>query len=512
VMRLSGPIDLHVIAHEPTPVAGGGRRRRRRWPRRRPSPINPRRQLAGWALAVLGVALLTLVLANLRSSVSLPTVLLLFLALVVTAAVVGGPAPAFVAAVLGSLSANWYFTPPLYRLTISDPENFVALLVFLGVAGAVSNFVLMSARRAGDATRARAEAQTLATLAATTRSEDPLPALVGALQSAFGLDAVALLSRDAEGSWRVDAAVGSPVPAGPDQATVVEPLSPDVVLALVGDQIAAEDRYVLNAFSAQLAAVLDRGRLRAEAGRAHVLAEANELRSAMLQAVSHDLRTPLAAIKAAASSLQEQDVQWSPEESEEFVETIVEETDRLITLVANLLDMSRLQVGALQSSLQPVSVEEVVLSAMTSLGPRALGIDLQLDDGLAPVTADPALLERAVANVIENAVRWSPPDRPVRVEAGAFANQVDLRVVDQGPGIPMAMREQVFAPFQRLGDTEAGTGVGLGLAVARGFVQAMRGTVEIEDTAGGGTTVVISLPVAADIPATGTEIRSGHER
>jgi len=311
----------------------------------------------------------------------------------------------------------------------------------------------------------------------------------------------------------VEAAAGEPVPTEPGEATLVEPLSPDVVLALVGDQIAAEDRYVLNAFSAQLAAVLDRGRLRAEAGRAHVLAEANELRSALLQAVSHDLRTPLASIKAAASSLQEKDVQWSPEEIEELVATVVEETDRLITLVANLLDMSRLQVGALQSALRPVSIEEVVLAAMASLGPRASAVDLHLDDALPPVEADPALLERAVANVIENAVRWSPPGHPVRVEAGAFGNRVDLRVVDRGPGIPMAMREQVFAPFQRLGDTATGTGVGLGLAVARGFVQAMRGTVEIEDTAGGGTTVVISLPVAAGVAATATETaRSTHER
>jgi two-component system, OmpR family, sensor histidine kinase KdpD len=310
---------------------------------------------------------------------------------------------------------------------------------------------------------------------------------------------------------------------------VVESLSPDVVLALVGDQIAAEDRYVLNAFSAQLAALLDRSRLRAEAGRAHVLAEANELRSALLQAVSHDLRTPLASIKAAASSLQDKDVPWSPDDREEFVATIVEETDRLIALVANLLDMSRLQVGALHSALQPVLLEEVVLSAIASLGPRASApggrgmsprqgrreparIDLHLDDGLPPVEADPALLERAVANVVENAVRWSPPDQPVRIEAGAFGNRVDLRVVDRGPGIPVGLREQVFAPFQRLGDTDAGTGVGLGLAVARGFVQAMRGTVGIEDTAGGGTTVVISLPAAADTTTAGAETARSSRR
>src|SRR5207302_3386920 len=174
--------------------------------------------------------------------------------------------------------------------------------------------------------------------------------------------------------------------------------------------------------------------------------------------------------------------------SAEFIGTIVEETDRLITLVANLLDMSRLQVGALRSALRPVGLDEVVLAAVTSLGPRATGVDLDVPETLPPVEADPALLERAVANVIENAVRWSPPDQRVRVEAGAFDGHVDLRVVDRGPGIPVPLREQVFAPFQRRGDsahdTAALTGaqvkpasVGLGLAVARGFVQAMHGTV-----------------------------------
>jgi two-component system sensor histidine kinase KdpD len=363
----------------------------------------------------------------------------------------------------------------------------------------VSNFVVAAARRAADANRARAEAQTLAALAATTRAEDPLTALVAALRSAFGLDAVAVLRRE-DGRWRVEAAAGEPAPKVPDDATVIEPLSGDVVLALVGERIAAEDRYVLNAFSAQLAAVLDRSRLRAEAGRAHVLAEANELRSALLQAVSHDLRTPLASIKAAASGLQAKDVDWPAEARDELVDTIAEETDRLITLVANLLDMSRLQVGALDSALQPVAVEEVVLSALAGLGARASAVRLELDDGLPAVEADPALLERAVANVVENAVRWAPADQPVRIEAAAFGGRVDLRVVDRGPGIPRDRRDQVFAPFQRLNDTDAGTGVGLGLAVARGFVQAMRGTVEIEDTAGGGATVVISLPAAAGGP------------
>jgi two-component system sensor histidine kinase KdpD len=494
VQRLSGPIDLHIIAQEPGPEE----RARASRLRRSASPIPPRRQLAGWGLALGGVPLLTVVLANLRNSVGLPTVLLLFLALVVTAAAVGGRAPAFTAAVAGSLAANWYFTQPFYRLTIADPENVVALLVFLGVAAMVSDFVVTSARRAADAARARAEAQTLAGLAATIREEDPLLALVEAVRSSFALDAAAVLRRDGD-HWHVEAVAGAPAPSSPEDASLVRPLTDDVVLALVGEHVAAEDRHVLNAFSAHLAAALDRSRLRAEAGRAHVLAEANELRSALLQAVSHDLRTPLATIKAAATTLCETDVQWSPEDSAELAKSIVEETDRLINLVANLLDMSRLQVGALHSALRPVGLEEVVLSAVASLGQRGAHVDVDVPEHLPPVQADAALLERAVANVIDNAVRWSPPGQPVRVEAGAFSGRVDLRVVDRGPGIPVELRQHVFAPFQRQGDTatSAGAGVGLGLAVARGFVQAMHGTVEIEDTAGGGTTLLISLPAGS---------------
>src|SRR5205807_10012898 len=208
--------------------------------------------------------------------------------------------------------------------------------------------------------------------------------------------------------------------------------------------------------------------------------------SALLQAVSHDLRTPLAVIKAAASSLQEKDVDWAPDDSEEFISTIVEETDRLIALVANLLDMSRLQVGALQSSLRPVAVDEVVLAALASLGPRASAVDLHLDEPLPPVVADPALLERAVANVVDNAVRWSPPGQPVRIETGAFGDRVDLRIVDRGPGIPLAMRQHAFAPFPPLSDPRPGTRVALALAVPRGSVQSMRRSVATGASACGG--------------------------
>ncbi len=492
VVRLSGPIDVHVISHEKqdAPAQRAMRRRRRAF-----SPLPPRRRALGWLLAAGGLPLLTLVLANLRGSVGLPTVLVLFLALVVTTAAVGGRQPAFLAAVGGFLSANWFFTPPFYRWTIAEGEHAVALVVSLGVAAVVSHFVDAAARRSLDAARARTEAQTLATLAATTSEDDPLPSLLRHLRDAFGFEAAAVL-RSENGAWSVEATSGEAAPTRPEEADLVEELPPDGILAVVGAGIAAADRLVLNAFAAELTAGRERRRLRAQARRAHQLAEANELRSALLQAVSHDLRTPLASVKASVSSLCQDDVTFSPEETKEFLLTITEETDRLIALVTNLLDMSRIQAGAVEPTLGAVGLEEVVPAALASLGRRAEAVDAELDETLPPVRADAALLERTLANVIGNAARFTPPGRRVRVEAGAFSGRVDVRVIDQGTGIPRIDRERVFQPFQRSGDHHAGGGVGLGLAVARGFVNAMGGTIEIDDTPGGGTTVVISLPVA----------------
>ncbi len=491
VVHLSGSIDLHVISHAKLDQPRQPTARRRR----AYSPLPPRRRALGWFLAAGGVPLLTLALAQLRGSVALPTVLVLFLALVVTTASVGGSRPAFLAAVGGFLCANWYFTPPFHRWTIAEAEHAAALAVFLGVAAIVSHFVDAAARRSIDAARARAEAQTLARLAATTSEDDPLPSLLGHLSEVLGLEGAAVL-RSESGSWLVEATAGAAAPSRPEDADLVEELPPDGVLALVGAGIATGDRFVLNAFASQLAAARERRRLRAQALLAHQLAEANELRSALLQAVSHDLRTPLAGIKVSASSLSQDDVAWSAEETKEFLRTITEETDRLIALVTNLLDMSRIQAGALQPFLEAVGLEEVVPAALASLGRRAEAVDAELDETLPPVRADAALLERTLANLIDNAVRFTPPGRRVRVEAGAFSGLVDVRVIDQGVGIARPDRERVFQPFQRSGDDHAGSGVGLGLAVARGFVNAMGGTIEIDDTAGGGTTFVISLPVA----------------
>jgi len=262
--------------------------------------------------------------------------------------------------------------------------------------------------------------------------------------------------------------------------------------------MSGDDRRVLNIFVTQLGVALERRVLTVQAERAHALTEIDALRSALLQAVSHDLRTPLAGIKASASSLRQVDIQWTPAQVQEFLATIEHETDRLTALVTNLLDMSRIQAGALAVSMRPVGLEEVVPAAVAvieAVGDGRCIVEVDLPETLPEVRADPVLLERIVANLVDNAVAHSPPGTAVRVTAGVVLDRVDLRVVDQGPGVIADDRERIFLPFHRTGDghRSAGAGVGLGLAVARGFARAIGGDLLIEDTPGGGTTMVVEL-------------------
>jgi two-component system sensor histidine kinase KdpD len=242
-------------------------------------------------------------------------------------------------------------------------------------------------------------------------------------------------------------------------------------------------------------------RLQQELASSAVIKEADALRTALLQAVSHDLRAPLANIKADVTSLLSTEVSWDPTTEREFLVSIDEETNRLNRLVGNLLDMSRLQAGVLTLHLGPVALEEVVSAALASLATPTVAVVVEIDAQLPFVTADADLLERAVANVIANAVRFSPSGQAVVVDAAIDADAVvHLRIVDHGPGIEEGLRAAVLRPFQRLGDGPSGTGVGLGLAVANGFVSAMGGTFSLGETAGRGLTVDIALPSSPDIP------------
>jgi two-component system sensor histidine kinase KdpD len=492
VVRLSGPIDVHVISPESTEPPGTASPVRRLAPRGRTPPA-PRRRAAAWALALLGLPLVTVLLVGLRDHLALGGVLLLYVLMVVAVAVLGGLAPAVVAAVGGFLLGNWYFTPPLHRFSIGENENMLALLVYLVVAVVVSSLVAVARRRTAESSRATAEAETLASLAGQLVDSDPLPLLMIQMRRAFGLEGVALLRRSGDG-WLQEAADGA-APSTPEEADATERLDDELLLVVRGGALAADDRRVLNAFAAHLGAALERRRLRHEAANAASLAEANALRAALLQAVSHDLRTPLAGIKASVSSLRQRDVAWTEEQQDEFEATIEEETDRLTKLVGDLLDMSRIQADAVRPEMRAVALDEVVPAALHSLGARANRVRVDVADNLPAVSADPGLLERVVANLVDNAIVHTRPGTAVRVEAGEVNGEVHLRVIDRGTGIESTQREQAFEPFQRLGDAgrTSGTGVGLGLAVARGFTRAIGGDLAIDDTPGGGTTMVVTL-------------------
>jgi two-component system sensor histidine kinase KdpD len=487
VVRDSGAIDVHVISYDdPAGTSDPRLPRKRRMP-----TLDRRRRTAGWLTGILGVPLLTVVLHQLRDHLNLPASMLLYLLLVIVVAAIGGRLPALVTAAAASLVVNWYFTPPYYTFTITETSNVVAVMVFLAVAVVVGQLVSVVVRRSADAKRARAEAEALARVAGGLVGErDPLEALLSHLRSTFGLDAAALL-RPVDTGWRVDASSG-PVPSQPDAHETLD-LADGSKLVLVGPRLPAEDRRVLQAFIAQLNTVLEHRRLSEQAAGADALAEADLLRTAILRAVSHDLRTPLSSIKAAATSLLQGDVEWTSADRLEFLLTIDEESDRLNSLVGNLLDMSRLEAGAVRAQLRPVALEDVVPLALAGLADRDR-VDVKVPETLPQVLADPTLLERAIANLATNALRYSPSSCRVRIEAGAFGERIDLRVIDSGSGVAPRDRERVFEPFQRLGDHDNDSGVGLGLAVARGFVRSMGGDVELEDTPGGGLTAIVTLP------------------
>ncbi|MBD2900169.1 DUF4118 domain-containing protein [Actinomadura nitritigenes] len=487
---LSGPIDVHMVTHEQA-------HRSLRRPKDGGPNLPLRRRLAGYALAVLGLPLLTFALTELRGSFSLPSQIMFFLAAVVAVALAGGLWPALLAAVAGSLLLNFYFTPPLHTLTIAQHENLIALAVFLLVAAAVSGVVDTAARRSRDAARFGADAEVLSTLAGNVlRGEHELDVLLGRLRETFGLDSVTLLERTGDPPrWQVAATAGGRPCTAPEEGDTEIPVGDDLALALRGRPLPAGDRRVLEAFAAQAAAALRRRRLEAEAERARPLEAVDRMRTALLSAVSHDLRTPLSSAKAAVESLRNTEIDWTGEERAELADTAGESLDRLDRLVANLLDMSRLQAGVLGMAARPLALDEVVPRALDEIGAAAEHVRVAIPGDLPEAEADPALLERVLVNLISNALRYHPPGPPVLITAGALRDRVELRIADRGPGIPAADRDRVFQPFQRLDDRDNHAGVGLGLALARGLTEAMGGELIPEDTPGGGLTMIVVLPV-----------------
>src|SRR6478735_8983353 len=490
VITRSGEIDVHVVTHDYARRAGRARTRRR--------TLSRARLVTGYLVAVLGTGMLALGLYLTPDLHGLPTESLLMLTMVVATALVGGLWPAVLAALLSSLALNFLFVPPTRTLSIADPENAFAILVFVVVGTAVATVVDRSARRTAEAVRARAEANALAVLAhSLLHSGDDQVELLRQAGEVLGMTGAALVDG---GTGETVALWGDqPVDDDPETETRIE-VGSGLLLVLRGRSLEASDQSLLTAYAAHFAVLEERRRARADAERTQELAEGNRTKTALLAAVSHDLRTPLAAIKAASSSLRNTAIAWSAEDREALLATVEESADRLDALVANLLDMSRLQTGSITSLSAEVDLATVAEWTLRAV-PGAESIAVTAPDDLPPVSADPGLLERVIANVVENALKHTDATA-IAVSVSAWTStasgpRVSLRVVDRGPGVPAEALEAIFEPFQRLGDVPAGDGVGLGLAVARGLMEAMGGTLTAEETPGGGLTLVVDLPAAA---------------
>ncbi len=482
VIRLAGDIDVHIVPHAQAgkrrlPTVGGA--------------LSVPRRLSGVALTIIGLPFMTWALTAVRSPESLTSDVLAYQLFVVIVALVGGIWPALLAAIGAGFCLDFFFVAPLYEIRIAEPSHLISLLIFLAVGAAVSVVVDQAARRSRAANRSAAESEVLVGVATSViGGSDVIEALVTRLREAFGMTSVAVVENETVIYLSADESAG----AGSDEETSL-PLGSSAKLTLRGKALAASDRKILGAFVSQLELALDRRRLAAEAEGMRPLAAADRLRSALLAAVGHDLRRPLAAATAAVTSLRSSEITLSKADRGELLETADESLGELATLVTDLLDVSRLQAGVLGVTLEPVTIEEVVGDVLDELHLTPGAIQLELGE-TRPVLADPALLQRVLVNLLANALRYSPDSAPV-LASSEFGDCVQVRVIDSGPGVPESRREEIFLPFQRLGDTDNTTGIGLGLALSKGFVEGMGGTLETEDTPGGGLTMVVELGAAS---------------
>jgi two-component system sensor histidine kinase KdpD len=488
VVQQSGKIDVHMVTHE---HAGG----RSMWSR-----VAPReRRVVAWLAAIAVPSVIcAVIVAALDRFMGIGGESALFFIGVVVVALLGGIAPAILSALLSGLLLNYFLTEPRHTFIISEPDAAVTIIVLLAVAVAVAALVDGAASRAREAKHASQEAELLALFAGSVLRGADLDTLLERVRETYSQRAVSLL-REAPDGKAIVGCVGEDPCVDVDTAdTAIEVGDDEFWMLMAGKKLAARDRRVLGAVAKQAAGLVKQRELTEEAGKAEAISQADELRRSLLSAVSHDLRTPLAGAKAAVSSLRSADVDFSAEDTAELLATIEESIDQLTALVGNLLDSSRLAAGVVRPELRRVYLEETVQRVLLGIskgitGFRRRGIDrVKVDVADAVVMADSGLLERVLANLVDNALRYAP-DSPVRVTAGRIGDRVLIAVIDEGPGIPRGTEEQLFAPFQRLGDRDTSIGVGLGLSVAHGFVEAMGGTISATDTPGGGLTVEIDL-------------------
>ncbi|GAA4754944.1 sensor histidine kinase [Gordonia alkaliphila] len=482
----SGRIDVHMVNH---PEAST----------RRALDIRATRlhRPLTWVLALAIPALVTALIAPVDRFLSVAGESSMFLVGILAVALLGGVGPAVLSAVASGLLLNFFYTTPRYTLAITDPDSVVTIVGMAVAAIAVAVLVDSAAVRRREARLAGRDAELLSMFSSAVLDGAGAPDLLARVRETYQQDAVSVV-RLGGAAPELRAAVGDDPPAALGEATTVcESSGGGYALLLRGPKVAVPDRRVLSAVASQVAAALERDRLAAEAAEADELARTDELRQALLAAVSHDLRTPLASAKAAVSSLRSPDLFFDAEDTAELLATTEESIDQLTALVGNLLDSSRLAAGVVRPVLRRTYLPEVVHRVLAVVGrPERVGA---VEFASSWACTDAGLLERALANLVDNAYRHGTGPVDVVTTPAVRADgeaRCLLQVIDRGPGIPAEERTRIFAPFHQYGDQRGGaTGVGLGLAVASGFVSALGGTVEARQTPGGGTTMVIDLPV-----------------
>ena len=437
-------------------------------------------------MSIALLAAVTGVIELLKPHVPVLSLAVLYLFAVLPVAVVWGLAYAIPVAILSMLAFNFFFLPPLYTLTLQDSRNWFALAVFLVTAVVVSEL----------AARSRRQAQESALLAEIATSLLRRGEVSGELER---------IAAEAAGALQVERArielEAQPAPA--DESEEAFPLAVEgrrvgtIYLKGPRQRNVAARRRLLPALASLLGVAVDRERLEREALEAETLRRSDAMKTAVLRAVSHDLRSPLMAILTSASALARADLELGQEDRRELASTILGEARRLDRLVANLLDLSRLQAGAAQPELGLWLVDDLVVQALDEVGAAGQRVEIVLPDEPLPVRVDADQIERVLVNLIENALKYSPAGEPVHVQVTSTSSDALIRVVDHGPGLAPADRQRIFEPFQRAADGGA-RGAGLGLAIARGFAESNGGRVWAESREGQGSTFVLALPVAAD--------------
>ena len=478
-------VDLHLV-HSP-------KARPQRSTRYFASSISSRRQTFGFLFAVLSLALLTTILTLNRPSLSVTTSLSLFLLAVVSTTAIGGIFPGLVAAFIAPFLVNWFLIPPYQTLRINDGENILELAVFVSVTTIVSIFVSQASRRSIEAKRAWDEASTLASLSEPTDS-DPLDNILVLLNRTFSFTMVDIVDTKSDVHQTI-AQVGDASCSRNSKPVFTAAIANGIVLSAYGNPLSADDHRVLRVFVGHLTKAVEQKHLREIALAADSLERADELRTAILRSVSHDLRSPLASIKASVSTLRQTDVTWPEDTQQEFLSSIESETDRLTSIVTNLLDLSRLESGVMQPAIRAVSLEEVVPSVVHYFEANHKNLNLELPADIEDVAVDPALLERVISNLLDNAFKWAPRQSTVTIRAHQSGNYAQIHFIDHGPGISQEHKQVVRQPFHRVGDKSQNGGLGLGLAIADRLVESMNGRLELRDTPGGGLTSVVLLPI-----------------